>query len=119
MEKKPILVLDDEDEILETLRMALEMFGYSVITVRNGQQGLDALKTMEIPCLIILDLMMPVMNGIEFAKILRQEPRYAKVPIIVISAFPERAKAIPDIAELMEKPMDFDLLLKVAGRYCR
>lgn len=118
MAKKPVLILDDEEEILETLKMALEMFGFSVVTGVNGQEGLEALKTMDVPGLVILDLMMPVMNGIEFARHLRADPRYAKIPIIVISAFPEKAKDIPDITELMEKPMDLDLLLKMARRYC-
>ena len=118
MGRKPLLVLDDEPEIRELIKMALGMLGYEVRAVANGVEGLKALETMHTPGLIILDLMMPVMDGIEFAKRLRRNPEHAKIPLIVISAYGHRAQEIPDLVEVFDKPMDFDLLKKMAIKYC-
>jgi CheY-like chemotaxis protein len=58
-----ILIVEDEKDIRESLKMLLELEGYSVFTAKDGKEGLEILKNLESPCLILLDLLMPVMNG--------------------------------------------------------
>jgi len=80
-----ILLVDDEPNVVKLLTMRLKLSGYDVITANNGQEGLEKAQ-QEKPDLIILDLMMPQLNGYEVCMMLKQDTRYRKVPIIVLSA---------------------------------
>ncbi|MEO5970088.1 MAG: response regulator [Bdellovibrionia bacterium] len=73
MRCKSILVVEDEESIRENFQLLLELEGYSVFTASNGKESLRILKTIEKPCLILLDLLMPVMNGMEFLEAKSQE----------------------------------------------
>ncbi|MBN1805992.1 MAG: response regulator [Sedimentisphaerales bacterium] len=84
-ETKRILVVDDEDGIVKLVRMYLEHNHYEVITASDGQEGLDKAKADK-PDLIILDLMLPKMNGYKVCGLLKKDTRYAKIPIILFSA---------------------------------
>ena len=81
-----ILVIDDEPQIRQLFRAALSRQGYSVTTAANGNDGLLALE-MCMPDLILLDLAMPEMDGIAFLRVLRASQEWAKVPVIVLTAF--------------------------------
>jgi len=83
--KDRILVIDDETQLIEMVQIRLEANGYEVITANNGQEGVDKAKD-ENPDLIILDIMMPVMDGYEACKILKNDPQCSKIPIIFLSA---------------------------------
>ena len=117
-----ILLIEDEPDLRETLRELLEMVGFQVETAANGREGLHKLDTAGHPCLIMLDLMMPVMNGWQFLETIRQDPRpdRAAIPVVVVSA------AI-DMVELesrygcrsLTKPVDLDVLLDLANEYCQ
>lgn len=72
MNCRSILIIEDEKAIRETFRLALEMEGYQVNEASNGKEGLEALSTMPRPCVILLDLMMPVMNGWAFIRALEE-----------------------------------------------
>ena len=80
-----ILVIDDEVDILDLLEMILELEGYCVITAGDGNQGLQLAKTHR-PDLILLDLMMPEMDGFEVVERLRQDERWKSIPIVVVTA---------------------------------
>jgi CheY-like chemotaxis protein len=80
-----ILIVDDEVHLIEMLQMRLEANGYEVVTAVDGEEGVEKVKS-ETPDLIILDIMMPKMDGYETCKILKNDPRYSKIPIIFLSA---------------------------------
>ena len=82
---KRILVVDDEVGIVEMLKMRLEANNYEVITASDGQEGLEKAKK-EKPDLIILDLMLPKMDGYKVCVMLKRDQRYMKIPIIMFTA---------------------------------
>jgi CheY-like chemotaxis protein len=99
-----VLIVDDEEDIRETLREAIEMAGCTAITASNGADALKVLETRR-PCLIVLDLLMPVMTGIEMIEVMRKQPALAAVPVLVSSSVPNRAPAgVP----VLPKPIDID-----------
>ena len=113
-----ILVIDDEASIRELLRLMLEMSGFTVVMAANGKDALDLLARSDAPCLILLDLMMPVMNGWEFFRIIRADERYKNIPVVVISAYTSAEMELPAV-DVLEKPFEMDLLRGYAERYCR
>lgn len=117
MKPRSILVIDDEEAIRETLRMAFELEGYQVYTAGNGQEALRMLREVPRPCLIVLDLMMPLMNGWEFSLALAEDVRLATVPIAVLTAFPERAEQVRAKC-ILKKPIDLSTLFVVAHECC-
>ncbi len=80
-----ILVIDDEEMILDMLRMVLELEGYTVLLATDGQAGLARALDAQ-PDLILTDIMMPLMDGHELCRQLRAEPRTARIPVIAMSA---------------------------------
>jgi DNA-binding response OmpR family regulator len=86
MDKKPkILVIDDEPDFSNTLKIRLESNGYEVVVAGDGISGLGLARSL-LPDLIILDLMLPKMDGFRVARFLKFDDRHKKVPIIVLSA---------------------------------
>jgi len=82
---KRILVVDDEKDLVVMISTALKHNGYEVITANDGQEGLEKAKT-EKPDLIVLDLMLPRINGYKVCGLLKKDTRYAKIPIILLTA---------------------------------
>ena len=80
-----ILVVDDEPEIVSMIEMRLEASGYEVISANDGQEGLDKAKK-ESPDLIILDVMMPKMDGFKVCGLLKADTRYKNIPILMFTA---------------------------------
>jgi len=80
-----ILIVDDEPELTDMLKMRLESAGYEVITAVDGQEGLEKAKK-EKPDLMILDLMLPKMDGYKVCGLLKNDARYSKIPIIIFTA---------------------------------
>jgi CheY-like chemotaxis protein len=113
-----ILVVDDEEDIRDSMRQILEYEGFQVRTASNGREGLDLLEAVTEPCLILLDLMMPVMDGWEFAKVLRSDPARSDSALVVVTAFVEKAHSIPSQGAL-RKPVELDALVAVAESHCR
>ena len=110
-----VLVVDDEEDIRETLREVVEMIGCSAVLAANGQEAM-ALLTQYHPCLIILDLTMPVMSGEQFIAAMRKEPTLADLPIVISTSAPARAPAgLP----VIPKPVDIDKLWHLIRATCR
>ncbi len=111
---KKILVVDDEQDIRKVLTMRLKINGLTVITAGDGQEGLEKARS-EQPDLILLDLMLPKIDGYEACRLLKFDDRYKHIPIIILSALHEqldRQKAVEHGADsFFVKPFDFDLLL--------
>jgi len=82
---KRILVVDDTEDIVKLVKMYLEHHCYEVIIARDGQEGLEKAKT-EKPDLIVLDLMLPKMDGYKVCGLLKKDTRYAKIPVIFFTA---------------------------------
>ncbi|WP_242343226.1 response regulator [Anaeromyxobacter terrae] len=106
-----VLVVDDDPDILDAICDILEGEGYRVARARHGVEALERVEA-EKPAIILLDLMMPVMDGLAFAQALRERPGKAGIPIVVISADgnPQRAASV-GAAGYLAKPFDIDALL--------
>ena len=85
MANKRILVVDDETELVDMVKMRLEAAGYDVLTAYDGQEALDKAKS-ENPDLIILDLMLPKIDGFKVCRMLKFDEKYKNIPIILFSA---------------------------------
>lgn len=111
-----LMVVDDDRDIRETLVEALEDQGYRAIGAANGREALDALAARdERPALILLDLMMPVMDGRAFRDVQRDHPRWSAIPVIVISAYSDvDAQALG--VECLRKPLAMRTLLAAIAR---
>jgi len=83
--KKRILLVDDEPAVLMVARKRLEVAGFDVVVASDGQDGMDKARA-EPPDLIILDLMLPKLNGYEVCTMLKRDLRYKQIPIIIFSA---------------------------------
>jgi CheY-like chemotaxis protein len=114
---KSILVVEDDLQALEALTDLLESSGYAVERAQNGREALDVLGSGDArPCLILLDLSMPVMDGWEFLRSQRAQPSIASIPVIVITAL---VSAVPAGAKgLVTKPINVNRLLSLVQRYC-
>ena len=114
---RSILVVEDEKTIRESLVALLENEGYTVYSASNGKNGLEALKSMPRPCLILLDFMMPIMNGQEFLENKLHDEAIASIPVVVVSAYEDEARTLKSSA-FIKKPIDFDALLKFVNLFC-
>jgi len=112
MQRKTVLVVDDEPDIRDSLRDALEDEGYEVAVARNGREALEALPALPRPVGIILDIIMPVMSGVEFYTAMQADPRFAGTPVLVSTSDPSRA---PSGVLIMKKPIDLDRLLNAVA----
>jgi CheY-like chemotaxis protein len=115
-----LLVVDDDPGIRESLADLLHDEGYTVMTAINGQDALTRLRASHAtPCVILLDLMMPVMSGSEFYDELRNDPALAGIPVVVISADgngPRKAKAMS--SEFIAKPVKIETVLHAVSNHC-
>ena len=109
-----ILVIDDDPDILEALSEILESEGFGIHQARNGLEALELLEPLH-PDLILLDLMMPVMDGWEFAERIRGRPDWAQIPVIVLSAdrnVGDKARKLGAVGYLA-KPFELSELLSL------
>jgi CheY-like chemotaxis protein len=115
----PVLIVEDDADLREMMDQLLTLEGYQPETATNGKEALDYLKGGGRPDLILLDLMMPVMDGWEFRRRQREDPQLSQLPVVVLSALePSRAVDLGGAA-FLKKPLDFDRLLELVRKYCR
>ncbi|GAB4217105.1 MAG: hypothetical protein OHK0022_59010 [Roseiflexaceae bacterium] len=114
-----ILVVDDDQAIRETLTMVLEEEGYRVVSVAHGRAALDHLRHAAPPCLILLDLMMPVMNGWEFCAALRANAALSALPVLLLSADPSVRRTAVELGAqgALAKPTDINQLLDAVAPF--
>jgi len=110
-----VLVVDDDADIRESLSELLECEGFAVRTAANGAEAVAKMEA-ELPCFVILDLMMPVMDGWEVAGRMHDEERLATIPVCVVTATPEWAPT--DSTCVLKKPIDIDALLAAVRENC-
>jgi two-component system response regulator VicR len=108
-----ILIVDDEFSIVETLSEILAWEGYAIRMAPNGRAALAELER-EVPSLVLLDYMMPVMDGLELLQVMRQRPALARVPVILMTA--ARLALPPDEQQfdaLLRKPFEIGAVLQL------
>jgi CheY-like chemotaxis protein len=111
-----VLVVDDDRDIRETLKDILEEAGYQVHTASDGAAALEALSRLPRPRLILLDMMMPILDGRGFLERSRAAGLLAGIPVVILSA--QHATELPPGASAwVKKPMDLDTLLAAVARY--
>ncbi len=115
-----VLVVEDDPDIRATLCDALDDHGYTCVGAGNGAEALDYLRrASERPCLILLDLMMPVMDGQTFRSEQRADPQLSTIPVVVISAYRDVGRYAAELAaEYLPKPIRLETLLEAARRHC-
>jgi CheY-like chemotaxis protein len=98
----------------------LESEGYHVRAFANGREALDGLVNCEKPCLILLDLMMPVMNGQEFLDARKTAgDLMMAIPVVIVSAYADISRSTEGVVGYIKKPVDVDLLLRMVGQQCQ
>ena len=115
----PVLIVEDDEDLRDMMAQMLAIEGFAATAVANGREALDYLRRAVKPHVILLDLMMPVMDGWEFRRRQQADPELAPVPVIVLSAL-DRSRAAPvDAIAFLKKPLDFDRLLELVRDQCR
>lgn len=117
---KKILIVDDEQDIVESLKFVLEGNDYSCYCAYNGEDGLKLAKEL-MPDLIILDVMMPRINGYKISRLLKFDSKYKDIPILMVTArSQEEDKLIGEETgadEYITKPFDLDEVLQTVNKY--
>ena len=114
MANQKILVIDDEQELLSLLKLRLEKAGYTVCLANNGREGIQQAKE-EFPNAILLDLMMPGMDGFQVCKKLKSDGETSSIPIVALTALGEEESAKKalklGVKTYIVKPFDSEMLL--------
>jgi CheY-like chemotaxis protein len=115
-----VLVVDDDEDLLSVLREVIEEEGYRVATARDGEAALGLLQSDEKPCLILLDLKMPGMDGAEFRRRQLADPRLAAIPVVGFTGVwnGEEAAHRLALASFLRKPVNLHQLLETVAHYC-
>ncbi len=113
-----ILVVEDDNEIRNALVNLLKEEGYEVLSASNGSEALDVLRRTPSPCMVLLDLMMPVMDGNGFLEERRKDPTLAPIPVAIITAGASVDRSRIDGAPVVPKPIRLPLLMSVIERFC-
>jgi DNA-binding response OmpR family regulator len=121
-----VLIVEDDPDTREMLETFLSTEGFHAVGAEDGLEALHLLRTVrhrapQVPCLVLLDLTMPRLGGLEFRRAQLADPRVASVPVAVMSGavdLNQRAQALGAVAAV-GKPIDFQLLLDVVRRHCR
>ena len=117
---KKILIVDDEQDIVESLKFVLEIANYTCYCAYNGEDGLKMAKEI-VPDLIILDVMMPKINGFKISRLLKFDNKYKDIPILMLTARSQiEDKMIGEetgVNEYITKPFDLDDVVSKVDKY--
>lgn len=115
------MIVEDDEDIRADLTAILRVKGFSVEEASNGRDALTRLRSGSRPCLMVLDLMMPVMNGWELRAAMRDDAALREIPVVVVSGAgrvgDDEVRALAPAAVLV-KPFELSQLLEVVSRYC-
>ena len=112
---KLVVVIEDEPDLLEVTSFVLESEGFRVQTAKNGAEALEILRSGTQPELVLLDMMMPVMNGWEFLEAISRIPTFRNIPIVVMTA--AGSIGVPGATAVLRKPFDLGALVDVVERH--
>ena len=110
-----VMLVDDDEEIRDTITGVLEAEGYTVIGVENGRKALDLLEKKKRPCVVLLDLQMPVMSGWDFLKAVNGMREMEGLPIVVVTSYSEKADGA---RRTIKKPLDVKQLISAVAEFC-
>ena len=116
-----VLIVDDDEDIRESLMDFLEDQGYDPLGAGNGREALDRLRDPGVrPCLIILDLMMPIMDGTMFREEQLRSAELSRIPVVIVSALKDSADVARslNVPDHLPKPLNLDGLLEVVRHHC-
>lgn len=120
MNPKKILIVDDEVDLVETVRFPLEIEGYHVLVAYNGEDALNQARK-ENPDMILLDLMLPKMDGYKVCRLLKYDERYKHIPILMLTAKTQAKDIVIGMKtgadEYITKPFDINYLMKKVKEY--
>jgi two-component system response regulator MprA len=121
MAERVVLVVDDDEDIRSALCMVLALRGVATLEAADGVEALALLGGEARVSLILVDLMMPRMNGWDFRRAQLSDPRLAQIPVVLISCDPKVREAAVELGACagLEKPVDLDQLFQVVTRYAR
>lgn len=109
---RPVLVVEDDEDVRLAVATVLTDEGYRVLTASHGREALDVLEQGAQPCLVLLDLMMPVMDGWQVLEEMQQHAAMAAIPVIVLSASRDAGPPAPNVRRYLKKPIGLDVLLR-------
>ena len=119
MNQPTVFIVEDDVDTREMIGRFLELEGYAVETAANGRQALDRLDGGTRACVILLDLMMPVMDGWEFRRLQASHAAFSDIPVIVFSAAGRDRMQQIEANDYLSKPVDLDELLERISRFCQ
>jgi CheY-like chemotaxis protein len=111
-----ILIVEDDEDIRAAMAELLESEGFEVAVASNGKEGLEVLGQIGPPCLVLLDLMMPVMNGEDFLRQVRKDPALDLIPVIIVTA--SGRTPLPGTQGILKKPFEINDLFATVSMYC-
>ena len=118
MNKPLALIVEDEPDIGDIFSLALKAAGFRTEVISSGAKALTWLAT-EVPDVVVLDVRLPYVSGVEILRHIRADPRLAKTPVIVATAYPDSAVALQELADLvLIKPISLSQLRALATRLC-
>jgi CheY-like chemotaxis protein len=115
------MVVDDDPDIRDTISEVLRLEGFEVVSAENGADALGRLRQSPptgLPDFLFLDLMMPVMDGWRLRTELQQDARLKAIPVVAVTASTEKGRIRATFDGYLEKPVDLNVLLHTAERYC-
>jgi CheY-like chemotaxis protein len=115
----PVLIVDDDEASRELMTKVLRLTGFGTVTAENGADALKYLRTGGDACIILLDLMMPVMDGFEFRREQLSEPRLAAIPVVVLSAIASTRASEFQGCAIFDKPVNVFEVADAVRRLCR
>lgn len=113
---KPVLVIDDDADVLDAMRLVLGSEGYDVRCANGGREALALLDSGMIPALVVTDVMMPDMTGWDILATMQRHPVLCRVPVVLATA--SFVMSCPEGIEILEKPFDLDKLLATVDKHC-
>jgi CheY-like chemotaxis protein len=112
-----VLIVDDDEDLRDSIGDLLRQRGYVVETAEDGRSALATLAKSVAPCIVLLDLVMPGMDGWKFLAVVQANPTTSSIPIVIASA--HAATHTPaGIAGVLHKPFDLDALYAIVARHC-
>lgn len=114
-----VLIIEDNVELREATTLAIQALGVETIGAENGEQGLKQLKDLEHPpSMVLLDLMMPVMNGWQFLVEVERDHSIPRIPIFVLSSLADECPRLPVVTDYIQKPLSMSRLESLIKQHC-
>jgi CheY-like chemotaxis protein len=115
--RSSVLVVEDDHDVAHTIKDVIEEQGHRAICVDNGREALTVLEELR-PALMLVDLFMPVMGGIELLRAIKGDPELAEIPRVIMTAANDRMIGVKEDVPVLYKPVDFDALTRFLQKYC-